>query len=344
MYRVVITDFIADELGPERRVLDGLAAVEALNAGREDELAGRIDDADAVMVYHTFALTKQTIARLHRCKLIVRCGVGVDNVDHAFAATRGIPVPNVPDYGTEDVADTAIGMMLALTRGIHPLNSALRDGRGPWSYRQAVPLRRLRGSTLGIVGLGRIGTAVALRAKSFGMKVVFLDPFKPDGYDKSLGIGRAETLEELLAASYVVTLHCPLTDQTRRLIDRVALERMSAGSILINTARGEIVDVASLLEALTSGRVAGAGIDVLPQEPPPDDDPLLTAWRDPTHPAHDRLILNPHSAFYSEEGLLEMRIKGAQACRRALLGEPVRNVVNQISAPPASRTAGAPPE
>src|SRR5216684_51581 len=120
MHHVIITDFLADALEPERRILADLADVTALNVATEDELIGRIEHADAIMMYHTFRITSRTIERLAQCKLIVRCGVGVDNVDHAFAATRGIPVANIPDYGTEDVADSAIGMMLALTRGIHP--------------------------------------------------------------------------------------------------------------------------------------------------------------------------------------------------------------------------------
>src|SRR4051812_45445926 len=197
--RVVITDFVADALEPERRILAGVASVEALDAGSEDDLRGRIEDADAIMMYHTFAVTKRTIARLKNCKLIVRCGVGIDNVDHAYAATRGIMVANVPDYGTEDVADSAIGMMLALSRGIHPLDRKLRERRAErWSYTEIAPLRRLRGRVFGVVGLGRIGTAAALRAKAFGMDVLFYDPFKPDGYDKALGVRRAESLAELL--------------------------------------------------------------------------------------------------------------------------------------------------
>src|SRR4051812_39511446 len=230
--RVVITDFVADALEPERRILAGVASVEALDAGSEDDLRGRIEDADAIMMYHTFAVTERTIARLRNCRLIVRCGVGIDNVAHAYAATRGIPVANVPDYGTEDVADSAIGMMLGLTRGIHALNSKLRDGRGKWSYTEIAPLRRLRGATLGIIGLGRIGTAAALRAKSLGMDVLFYDPFKPDGYDKSLGIRRAERLEDLLGQTYVVTLHCPLTPQTQNLINAETIRLMQRGSYL----------------------------------------------------------------------------------------------------------------
>ncbi|MFZ4733008.1 MAG: C-terminal binding protein [Pirellulales bacterium] len=328
MPRVVVTDFIADAMGPERALLGDLATVEALDAGSEGDLAGRIDDADAIMLYHVVGLSRQTIARLTRCRLIVRCGVGVDNVDHAFARQRGIDVANVPDYGTEEVADTAIGMMLALTRGIHLLNSRLVRGVGPWSYTPAVPLERLRGRVFGCIGLGRIGTAAALRAKALGMDVVFHDPFRPDGCDKMLGVRRAESVEEVLRGSFVVSIHCPLTPQTRHLIDRTAVALMPRGSYLVNTARGAIVDVGALPDALASGHLAGAAIDVLEHEPPPDDHPLLVAWRDPHHPARDRLIINPHSAFYSQDGLLDMRRKGAEACRRALQGLPPRNIVN----------------
>jgi D-3-phosphoglycerate dehydrogenase/C-terminal binding protein len=234
----------------------------------------------------------------------------------------------VPDYGTEEVADTALAMMLSLARGVHLLNSRLQKGLGPWSYVQAAPVLRLRGRVLGIVGLGRIGTAMALRGKALGMQVCFYDPYKPDGYDKALGIRRAETLEELARSAHVLSIHCPLTDQTRRMIDHRILRLMPRGSFLINTARGGIVASEALLEALADGHLAGAGLDVLEQEPPPEEDPLLRAWRDPNHPAHHRLILNPHSAFYSVEGLEDMRRKAAEACRRAILGLPIRNVVN----------------
>jgi phosphoglycerate dehydrogenase-like enzyme len=334
MKQVMITDFVADALEPERRVLRGIAEVTALDALNEEQLAGRVEEADAIMMYHSLKVTRRTIERLTRCKLIVRCGVGIDNVDHAYAATRGIAVANVPDYGTEDVADSAIGMMLSLTRGIHQLNSMLRAGDGPWSYTQVAPLRRLRGRTLGIVGLGRIGIACALRAKAIGMDVIFYDPLKPDGYDKAVGVRRAEKLEDLLKESYVVTLHCPLTGQTRKLINAKTLEQMAPGSYLINTSRGEVVDVDTLLPALESGRLAGVGIDVLPHEPPVGNESLLMAWRDPSNPIRHKIIINPHAAFYSQEGVMDMRVKGSEACRRALMGEPVRNQVNALGLPP----------
>jgi D-3-phosphoglycerate dehydrogenase/C-terminal binding protein len=193
---------------------------------------------------------------------------------------------------------------------------------------QGEPIYRLRGRVFAVVGLGRIGTATALRAKALGMDVAFYDPYKQDGYDKALGVRRVEKLDDLLRQAFVVSVHCPLTPETKHIIDSRALALMPDGSFLVNTARGGTVDATAIPAAIRSGKLAGAAIDVLPQEPPPDDHPLLVAWRDPADLCHDRVILNPHSAFYSEEGLLDMRVKGAQACRRALLGDVLRNVVN----------------
>ncbi len=150
---------------------------------------------------------------------------------------------------------------------------------------EAAPLTRLRGSVFGIVGLGRIGTAAALRAKAVGMDVCYYDPYKPDGYDKSLGIRRCETLDELLASALVVSLHCPLTEETRHLMRAETIAMMRPGSYLVNTARGDVVDTSAIPAALASGQLAGAGIDVLQREPPAADDPLIVAWRDPEHPA-----------------------------------------------------------
>lgn len=328
-FRVAVTDFLtAGELDWERQVLGDIAEVEALGASDERELVDRIEEADAIIVFHSIRLTSHTISRLGRCKVIVRCGVGVDNIDLEAARARGIPVANVPDYGTEEVADSAIGMTLAMTRGISRLNSCLRARRGLWTPTVAAPLHRLRGQVFGIVGLGRIGSATALRAKALGMEVAFYDPYREDGYDKALGVRRAETLDELARQSYVVSMHCPLTDETHHMINRKLLAQLRAGSYLVNTARGNVVDTVAVLEAIESGQLAGAAIDVLAQEPPADDDPLVVAWRDPAHPAHDRVLITPHIAFYCEQGFEDMRRKAAGTCRRALVGEPIRNVVN----------------
>lgn len=330
-HKVIVTDFITDSLEPEKSVLGDIAEVVMLDATREQDLMGKVEDAGALMVYHAlFRLSGDTVGRLSACKVIARCGVGYDNIDLAATRHHGIPVVNVPDYGTEEVADTAVGMLLGLTRGINEFNSRYRRETGDWKYLVAAPIYRLRGRTLGLVGLGRIGSATAVRGKALGMEVVFYDPYIPDGYDKALGVRRCETLEELLGESHVVSLHTPLTDQTRKMINATTIAKMQRGAYLVNTARGAIVDTRAIPAAIASGQLAGAALDVLEVEPPPADHPLIAAWRDPSHPAHHRVIINPHSAFYCEEGLTEMRIKGAQACRRALLGQRLRNVVNGV--------------
>ncbi|MDP6777300.1 MAG: C-terminal binding protein [Candidatus Latescibacteria bacterium] len=326
-FKVVITDFVSGSLDPEQDVLGDLADVTALTAPSEDSLAGHIEDADAVIVYHFITFSRRSIQRLRQCRVIVRGGVGYDNIDHAFARERGIPVCIVPDYGTEEVADSALGLTLSLTRGVAILNSTLRAGE-PWSLTGAMPLERLRGRVFAIVGLGRIGTAAAVRAKAFGMDVAFTDPYKPDGYDKSLGVRRIEALEDLLEQAHVLSVHCPLTPETSHLIDAQAIARMRRRSYLVNTARGEIVDTGAVADAVASGHLEGAGIDVFETEPPDKDDPLIRAWRDPEHPAHHKVLITPHSAFYAEQSLLDLRTKAAEACRRVLLGQSPRNVVN----------------
>src|SRR6187431_985608 len=221
--RVIIADFQKGAVDVEQKILGDLAEVVPLDVSSEEQLWGRVEDAAAIMVYHTLKMTPATIGRLQGCKLIVRCGVGYDNVDYVFARSRGIPVANVPDYGNEEVADSAIGMMLALTRGIAFQNAFLRPAGSSWRYEHVAPLYRLRGRTFAILGLGRIGTAAATRAKALGMDVAFYDPYKPDGYDKALGVRRVETLAELLSQAFVLSCHSPLTPETRNIIDAGAI-------------------------------------------------------------------------------------------------------------------------
>ena len=244
--------------------------------------------------------------------------MGFNNVDRAAAAKHGVIVCNVPDYGTEEVADHAIMLLLALARKLLTSDAAIRAGGG--DYRTASGTPRLRGRTLGVVGCGRIGTATALRAKAFGLDVVFYDPLVPQGVDKAVGIRRVFRLEELLEQSHFVSLHCYLDQTTHHLIDAKALGRMRPDAFLINTARGPVVDQAALVEALDSGRLAGAGLDVVEREPL-DDDRLRH---------HPHVILTPHSAFYSIEGFVELRTKAAEEIRRILLGEPPRNSVSLV--------------
>src|SRR5580698_1721633 len=273
-FRVVVADFVT-ELKPELAILSDIADLVALDAASESDLVGKIEDADAVMLYHNIAITRTTISRLKHCKLIVRCGVGYDNVDYKFARECGIPVGNVPDYGTEEVADSAIGMMLALTRGISFFNTRLQRKQGSWSYKEGAPIFRLRGRVFGIVGLGRIGSAAAVRAKAIGMDVAFYDPYKSDGYDKAIGVRRVEKLDDLFAQAFALSVHCPLTPETKHIVDARTVNLMPNGSYLVNTARGATVDATAIPAAIRSGKLAGAAIDVLPEEPPPENHPLL---------------------------------------------------------------------
>jgi len=264
---------------------------------------------------------------LEECRIIVRCGVGFDSVDIQAAGAMGIPVCNVPDYGVDEVADHAIGLMLACSRGLVRVERTVRFSLAPWDKRAVGFVPRLAGLTMGIVGLGRIGGATALRAKAFKMRVIACDPYLRPGLEKVLGVQMVD-LPTLLAESDVVSLHTPLTEETRNLMDARALARMKPTAFLINTARGAVVDVAALADALSAGRLAGAGIDVLPSEPPTTDLPLIKLWQAQSEPFVN-LIITPHVAFYSEAGMVEMRVKAAQEIRRALRAEPLLNCVNK---------------
>src|SRR5437763_460253 len=261
---VVVTDHLA-EAGVERAVLDPVADVRLLQTDDEADVARGGADADALLVFHTIKLTERAISALARCRGIVRCGVGYDNVDLAAAGARGVVVCNVPDDGTEEVADHALLMLLALARRLLPAAQSVREGR--WDFTTAFGAPRMRGKTLGLIGCGRIGSAMALRAKALGMRVVFYDPYKPDGLDKALGIERCHRLHDLLPQAEFLSLHCPLTRETRHILNAETLARLPQGAYLINTARGPCVDPEALLGALESGRVAFAGLDVVEREP-----------------------------------------------------------------------------
>ncbi len=284
-------------------------------------------EADGMLLWHEVQVDAAVIKKLDRCKVIARIGVGFDNVDLKAAGRRGIYVCNVPDYGTEDVADHALAMILALERGLAGYADAAR--RNVWSWDAAGPLRRIRGRRLGVIGLGRIGTAVALRARVFGWEVLFYDPYKPPGYDKALGITHVRELSELLPQVDVVTLHTPLSDETRKMADKAFFGLLRADAVFINVARGGCYDLDALYDALKSGRLRGAGLDVFPQEPPDPEHALIRAWRERETWVAGRLIVTPHAAFYNRESYIELRRKGAEEVRRVLTGQPPLNCVNK---------------
>lgn len=327
MHRVCITDCLPAPASIEERELAGLASVECLLARRHQDLEGRIEDADALIVFHEISIPAGVIARLNRCRIIVRGGVGFDNVDLAAAGARGIPVCNVPDYGVDEVADHALALTLALNRGLARVERSLRHTLKPWDKGAVEPVPRLAGQTFGIIGLGRIGAAAAMRAKAFRMRVIACDPWLRPGLEKSFGIQMVD-LDTLLRESDVVSLHTPLTDETRNLINASTLARMKPTALLVNTARGAVVDVAALAHALQAGQIAGAGIDVLPSEPATTESPLIRLWQENRQPPLN-LIITPHTAYYSESGVEEIRVKSAQEVARALRGEPLRNLVNR---------------
>jgi phosphoglycerate dehydrogenase-like enzyme len=268
--------------------------------------------------------------RLDVCRIFVTPKVGFDNIDLAAWGALGVPVCNVPDYGTMEVADHAIALMLALHKGIVFHTEALRaDPRGNWRPALNPFGRRLSALTFGVVGLGRIGTAAALRAKAFGMRVVFFDPYLPNGADLALGVGRVASLEALFAASDVVSVHAPLGPETRKLVGARAFAAARAGAILVNTARGEIVDLDALEAALREGRIAAAALDVLPEEPANPSHPLISAWSRGEPWVKDRLLLTPHSAFCTPESVRDMRAKGAEVAAVYLREGRLMNCVNQ---------------
>lgn len=270
------------------------------------------------------------MASIPRCRVFVTPKVGFDNIDLEKWGRHGIPVCNVPDYGTQDVADHAMGLLLGLMKGINRYDNRLRaDVEGGWRATDHPLALRLSIAKIGIVGLGRIGTAMALRCKAFGMDVSFHDPDKPNGSDLALGIRRHDSLEALFAESDVVSLHVPLTSETRNLVDAELLSHARPGQVLINAARGEVVDVDALFEALKSGVIGGAGLDVLPREPADPTHPLIAAWSKEEPWIADRVIITPHSAFYTPQSLFDMRTRGITVALKYLRTGRLENCVNR---------------
>eukprot|EP00906_Rhabdomonas_costata_P009024 RCo012792 len=324
---VAILDFDDDpelysrHLPPDIQVKCLLLNHTAKFSGQSDlSAAVPVDDlaiATVGILWHTISAGKELLDAMPLLKLLIRVGVGTDNVDLAEATARGVWVANIPDYGTEDVADSALSHILNLLRKTSWQIMQVREGL--WEPRGSGALR-VRGKVLGLLGFGRIGKALALRSKPLGMEVVFFDPYRPPGEDKALGVRQVDTLEALLRQSDVVSVHCDLNSTTRHLLNKTTLGLMKKGSFLVNTARGGIVETSDLQLALQSGHLAGAGLDVLEEEPPSGQVSLLTSL--------PSLELTPHCAFFSAEAWEEMRTKAAQEALRYLTGQPLRSPVN----------------
>jgi len=302
-------------LNPQQKTFD---AIDLADWGR----------VDAVITART-PLDAKAVPHLTRTRIVVRHGVGFDIVDLEACGAAGIAVCNVPDYGTTEVADSAIAMMLAFARGTASMDAALRtDLTGGWSHTHNVTGRRLRGACFGVIGLGRIGTAAGLRARAFGMDVAFYDPLLPNGSELAVGFKRARTLNELLGMADVVSIHSPLTRETRGLINAAAVAAMKPGAYLINTARGPICETAPLVEGLRSGKLAAVGLDVLPKEPGGLEDPFVAAWRANEPWIRGRVLLNPHGGWYSPDSFIDLRRKAMETAYYYLRDGELKNCVN----------------
>ena len=316
-----------DEL--ERGVFGGDVRIVKRDAGALSELPeADCAEADGLMIMG-FPVTGADLARFPKLRAIVRMGVGYDKLDRPAAASRNILVCNVPDYGTTEVADHAIALALTLRRGILLHHEMQRhDPPAPWRSFQDPLIQRLGMQTFGIVGLGRIGTAVALRAKAFNFRVVFYDPKHPNGHELGLGIERAATLEDLLRQTDTLSIHAPLTIETRGLLGRNELSLLPKGAVVVNDARGPILDLDALHDLLKSGHIAGAGLDVLPVEPPVEPIPqLLRAYRAREPWLEGRLVITPHSAWLTPHSFEDTRRKSAETMRAALLTNNPQNVI-----------------
>jgi D-3-phosphoglycerate dehydrogenase len=313
---VAITDYVFPSLEPERAVLAPLGVdLRPQQCRTEEELIALAQDADAVLNCYA-KITAHVIEKLGNCKIIARYGIGVDNVDLAAASKARILVTNVPDYCVDEVSDHALALILSLARKIVAADTGVKSGN--WRVTAHAEIRRLRGQTLGLLGFGKIAKALASKVQPLGMKVLVYDPYLDAELISGYG-AEAVRLDRLLAEADAISIHVPLSSETRNIIGERELALMKATAFLINTSRGGIVDERSLAVALKERQLGGAALDVLDIEPPPADHPLRQA---------PNIILTPHLAFYSRESVIELQTKAAEEVARALKGEPPRSPVN----------------
>ena len=316
MKLVAVTDSVFPNLDPARTVLAKIGAeIRLAKEPKPDAILEAARDADAVLT--TYAkVTAEMIPQMKRCRIIGRFGIGVDNVDILAATKAGIVVTRVPDYCLDEVSDHTMALLLSLVRKI-PSSSA-RTQSGRWEMRAVIPIRRLRGTVLGLVAFGNIPQLVAPKAQAFGMRVVTYDPYVSKAVTEKAGVEQVE-FEELVKISDYISIHTPLMPATHHLFNADVFRRMKPSAYLINTARGPIIDEAALAEALDKKEIAGAALDVMEQEPPPSGSPLF---------GRDNVIVTPHTSYYSEESLVDLQTKAAEEVVRVLSGQTPRNPVN----------------
>lgn len=310
-HKVVVVSLGYESYETERTILRAVDAELALaprDCLTEDEVIAAAGEADAILVREA-PVGARVIDALPRCRAIVRYGVGVDNIDLEHARRRGVCVANVPGYGTEEVSDHAAALLLACIRNLRTRDANLRQGRFETDIRE--PIFRTTGKVLGLVGYGRIGQALHRKWKGFlPQRVLVFDPYARPEAIQADGAEAVE-LDTLLTESDYISLHAPLTPQTRHLINTATLAKMKANAVIVNTARGELIDEKALATALSGGRIAAAGLDVFEQEPPAPDHPLL---RPPN------VVLSGHVGWYSKDAVRELQTRAAQEIVRVLSG------------------------
>jgi C-terminal binding protein len=313
MAQVFITDYI-DEPNLEQEVLGNSVSIE------------KNSDTEVLLVWHEH-IDGRYLDQFPKIKGVIRYGVGFDNIDLEEIKNRGLIFCNTPDYGTDEVSDTALAMMLSLLRGVFAYDIFSKEYFDTWQENTIAKLRRVSELTLGVVGAGRIGTALMRKAKALNMNVMFYDPYKDSGYEKAIGVNRCYDLIEFLAQCDVVSMHTPLTKETRSMVNENFISSMKQGSILINSSRGEVVkNLDVIYKALKSEKLSAVALDVLPDEPPIDCE-LINAWRSHDKELAHKIIINPHTSYYTQESYIEMRVKAAENAKRIIEGNRPINII-----------------
>jgi D-3-phosphoglycerate dehydrogenase len=306
---IAVADTVFPSLDP---ALEALKAVDPELKIAEDATPANIlavaADAEALLVTYG-QINAEVIAGLNNCKVIGRFGIGIDNIDIAAATEKGIIVTYAPVYCLDEVSDHAMALLLSLARKVTFGANLVSGGR--WEMPAVVPIHRLKGRTLGLVGLGNIPQALVPKAQAFGIKIIAADPYCPDEVFQRMDVEKVE-LDDMLARSDYVSVHAPLTPETEKMFNAEAFKKMKSNAFLINTARGPLVDIDDLAAALDAGEIAGAALDVLPSEPPGADNPVV---------GRADVILTPHTGFYSEDALLDLQTTVASDVARVLTGQ-----------------------
>lgn len=331
MKKIYITDYIKIP-DIEKKILSKYAEVICLNEKDEKKISDKISDADGILVWHT-NISEITLKKLKKKIAIIRYGVGTDNIDLKSVEKFNHIFANTPDYGVDEVADTASAMILNLIRKIHFYNNRTKLHFGSWqgeviNLNKENPIIRTSKHSLGIIGLGRIGSALALRMKAHNIKIGFYDPYIESGYEKVLGIKRYKTLKDLKSKSSVITINAVQTSETKKMINKEFINSLNDNTILVNTARGAIIEnLDIILEGLRKKKLAAVGLDVLPEEPPEQTNELIKIWKNSNDDLSDRIIINPHAGYFSSQSIEEMRVKATENMLSFLKGEKVNNIV-----------------